>query len=51
VVTVETVNASREIGFRKLDLAGVVVDQAERDVTAQLGLQLQRPKLPAVLGR
>ncbi|MBP6800747.1 MAG: RIP metalloprotease RseP, partial [Zoogloea sp.] len=51
VVTVETVNASREIGFHKLDLAGVVVDQAERDVTAQLGLQLQRPKLPAVLGR
>jgi regulator of sigma E protease len=51
VVTLETVNASREIGFHKLDLAGVVVDQAERDVTAQLGLQLQRPKLPAVLGR
>ena len=51
VVTLETVNANREIGFHKLDLAGVVVDQAERDVTAQLGLQLQRPKLPAVLGR
>ena len=51
VVTVETVNPSREIGFHKLDLAGVVVDQAERDVTAQLGLSLQRPRLPAVLGR
>lgn len=51
VVTVETVNPSREIGFHKLDLAGVVVDQAERDVTAQLGLNLQRPRLPAVLGR
>lgn len=51
VVTVETINASREIGFRKLDLAGVVVDQAERDITAQLGLSLLRPRLPAVLGR
>lgn len=51
VVTIETINASREIGFRKLDLAGVVVDQAERDITAQLGLSLLRPRLPAVLGR
>ena len=51
VVTVETINASREIVFHKLDLAGVVVDQAERDVTAQLGLNLERPRLPAVLGQ
>ncbi|TXH79397.1 RIP metalloprotease RseP [Thauera aminoaromatica] len=51
VVTIETINASREIGFRKLDLAGVVVDQVERDITAQLGLSLLRPRLPAVLGR
>ena len=50
-VTVETINSNHEIVFHKLDLAGVVVDQAERDVTAQLGLNLERPRLPAVLGK
>lgn len=49
--TVETINANREIVFHKLELAAVVVDQAERDVTAQLGLNLERPRLPAVLGK
>lgn len=50
-VTVETINARDEIVFRTLDLAAVDVDQAQNDVAAQVGLQLFRPKLPAVLGQ
>jgi regulator of sigma E protease len=50
-VTVETINESKEIAFRKLDLAGTVVDQGERDISSQLGLHLHRPNLPAVLGK
>lgn len=49
-ITVETINDSKEIAFRKLDLAGTVVDQGERDIASQLGLRLHRPNLPAVLG-
>ncbi len=50
VVSVETINQSREVAIRKLDLAGIDIDQSRQDVTTQLGLQLYRPKLPAVLG-
>lgn len=49
-VTVETINARDEIAFRSLDLAGVHVDQGEQDISAQLGLRLYRPNVPAVLG-
>jgi regulator of sigma E protease len=50
-VTIETINESKEIAFRKLDLAGTVVDQGERDISTQVGLRLFRPNLPAVLGK
>ena len=50
-VTVETINGSEEIAFRKLDLAGTVVDQGEQDIAGQLGLRIHRPNLPAVLGK
>ncbi len=51
VATIETINGSREINFRKLDPANVEVDQGQQDVAGQLGLRLYRPKLPAVLGK
>jgi regulator of sigma E protease len=50
-VTVETINEGKEIAFRKLDLAGTVVDQGEQDIAGQLGLRIHRPNLPAVLGK
>jgi regulator of sigma E protease len=50
VVVIETINDAREIAFRKLDLSAATVDQDKQDISAQLGLTLQRPKLPAVLG-
>lgn len=49
-VTVETINPRDEIAFRPLELAGVSVDQGEQDISAQLGLRLYRPNVPAVLG-
>ncbi len=50
VVVIETINDAREVAFRKLDLSAATVDQDKQDISAQLGLTLQRPKLPAVLG-
>lgn len=51
VVVVETINDAREISFRKLDLSTATVDQDKQDIAAQLGLTLQRPRVPAVLGK
>ena len=48
---IETINGAREIVIRDLDLATVDVDQSQSDVASQLGLQLYRPNLPAVLGK
>lgn len=49
-VEVETQNGQGEIAFRRLDLAGITVDQGTEDITAQLGMKLFRPVLPAVIG-
>ena len=51
VVVIETINDTREIVFRKLDLSAATVDQDKQDIATQVGLTLQRPKLPAVLGK
>lgn len=51
VVVIETINDTREIVFRKLDLSAAMVDQDKQDIATQVGLTLQRPKLPAVLGK
>ncbi len=50
-VAIETINGQNEIAFRKLELAGIDVDQSQNDVASQLGLRLYRPKLPAILGQ
>ncbi|MDD3354394.1 RIP metalloprotease RseP [Zoogloea sp.] len=50
VVDVEMINEAREINVRRLDLSGISVDQSEKDAATQLGLQLYRPAVPAVLG-
>lgn len=51
VVVVETINDAREIAFRKLDLSMATVDQDKQDIATQVGLTLQRPSLPPVLGK
>ena len=46
VRTLEDVEA-----FRRLDLAGVAIDEGNTDLIARLGLRPWRPAIPAVIGR
>ncbi|ENO90298.1 RIP metalloprotease RseP [Thauera linaloolentis] len=38
-------------GFRKLNLAGVPIDDGERDLIVRIGLEPWRPVIPAIIGR
>jgi regulator of sigma E protease len=49
-VVLETVNSRGEIATHRFDAAGLGNDALESDVMQALGLRLQRPELPPVLG-
>ena len=46
VRTLEDVEA-----FRRIDLAGIVIDEEKTDLIARIGLAPWRPEIPAVIGR
>jgi regulator of sigma E protease len=49
-VTLETVDAHGDIAVYRLDLAQLDSDALESDIMHAIGLRLQRPELPPVLG-
>lgn len=50
-LTIEVLNARRQISILRLDLGGLSGDDVESDLLERLGFRLHRPQLPAVLGK